>query len=475
MQLSKTDFIQYLNCPKSLWILKREPEKYPHGEFSAFLKKLVREGYEVENLARQFLTQETGRNVKFQVEYRTNDGLYARVDAVEVTSEGKTILFEVKSSTDVDRGDGRSHIKDACFQKVCAERSGQKIDGVYLVHLNGHYIRGNDLDLSSLLVFHDISNDVSSIENETTSEIDAALKFLANDLDKSGCSCINKSRSNHCDTFYIFNPHVPRPSIFSIPRINEIKRTELLSAGITDLKGIPDTFSLSDKQQLLVQAAKCNAPQINLGRIKAFLSSLVFPLHFFDYETFSPAIPKIMGTKPWQHIPVQYSVHILDEKGSLTHHEFLARELCPPLELIEQMERHFQPTGTVLSWHASFESTRNREMAKAFPAKADFLNDVNERMVDLEKVFINDYIDVKFEGYSSIKKVLPVICPNLNYKDLEVQEGGSAMEAWERMVSSQQAEADKIAQALLQYCERDTYAMVEIYRFLNQLPQVPAI
>jgi len=50
MQLSKTDFIQYLNCPKSLWWLRHEPDSYPHGEFSVFMQKLTREGYEVERL-----------------------------------------------------------------------------------------------------------------------------------------------------------------------------------------------------------------------------------------------------------------------------------------------------------------------------------------------------------------------------------------------------------------------------------------
>ena len=54
MQLTKTDFIQYLNCSKSLWLLKRDPDNYPYGEFSAFMQKLTREGYEVERYVRQY-------------------------------------------------------------------------------------------------------------------------------------------------------------------------------------------------------------------------------------------------------------------------------------------------------------------------------------------------------------------------------------------------------------------------------------
>jgi hypothetical protein len=87
-------------------------------------------------------------------------------------------------------------------------------------------------------------------------------------------------------------------------------------------------------------------------------------------------------------------------------------------------------------------------------------------MVDLEDVFKADYVDARFDGSTSIKKVLPVICPHLGYGDLDVQDGSSAMEAWERMINAEPEEAERIARSLLSYCERDTFAMVEIYRFL---------
>jgi len=125
--------------------------------------------------------------------------------------------------------------------------------------------------------------------------------------------------------------------------------------------------------------------------------------------------------------------------------------------------------GSVISWHASFEKTQNREMDKWFPESAVFLENVNDRMGDLEDVFKTAYVDVRFDGSTSIKKVLPIICPDLTYDDLEIQDGTFAMEGWERMLKAEPAKADGIAQSLLSYCERDTLAMVEIYRFLKSL------
>ncbi|MEQ8387274.1 MAG: DUF2779 domain-containing protein [Alphaproteobacteria bacterium] len=467
MQFTKTDFIQYLNCPKSLWLLKRAPENYPHGEFSAFMQKLVREGYEVERYVRQFFEDAGDRAVTFQRVFETEDGLFARADAVEVTGNGETVLFEIKSSTSVKTDNQHNHVKDACFQKVCAERAGQRIDRVYLLHLNGEYVRAGDVAPEELLVFADVTDQVDGISAETVAEIDEALAFLANEIDRNGCSCVELSRGNHCDTFTLFNPGVPTPSIYSLPRLSAKKRSDFLTKGVLALDAVADDYPLSESQRLVVQAAKSGEPQINSAGVRAFLSRLTFPLYFFDYETYASAVPLVDGASPHKHFPVQYSLHILEEDGTLAHREYLAREARMPLGLIEQMQADIGSEGSIVSWHASFEKMCNREMARNFPDKADFLNDLNDRMVDLEDVFKADYVDARFDGSTSIKKVLPVLCPDLDYSDLDVQDGSSAMEAWERMLNAEPQEAERVAQSLLSYCDRDTFAMVEIYRFLS--------
>lgn len=470
MQLTKTDFIQYLNCPKSLWLLKHAPENYPQGEFSAFLQKLFREGYLVEHYVQQYFQNSEGRTVDFQTEFLTDDGLYARVDALEQTSNGETILYEIKSSTRVKKDDKHNHIKDACFQKICAEQAGQKIDRVFLVHLNSDYVRNGDIDPTDLLVFVDVTDEIGLVTRETVAEIKEALDLLSKDeIDKNGCTCLYKSRANHCDTFPVFNPHVPTPSIYSIPRLSTQKRDELIENQIFALAEIPDGYALSANQKIILNSAKSGNPQVDLALIQRFFEDLRFPLYFFDFETFASAVPLVDGTRPHRHFPVQYSLHILEQDGNLSHREFIEREARLPSRLIERMQTDIGVDGSIVSWHASFEKAQNREMAKIFPDKKGLLENINERMVDLEDVFKSAYVDARFDGSTSIKKVLPVICPHLNYNDLELQDGSMAMEAWERMISAIPEKAEEIASNLLKYCERDTFAMVEIYRFLSTL------
>lgn len=187
MQLSKTDFIQYLNCPKSLWLLKRDPSSYPAGEFSAFLQKITREGYEVERYVREFFGADTNRAVSFQPVFETEDGLFARADALEETADERFILYEIKSSTRVKTDAEHNHLKDACFQKICAQRAGQQIDAVFIVHLNGEYVRSGDIDPALMLTFVDETDRVAAIEDETAAEIDQGLALLAQEeLDRGG-------------------------------------------------------------------------------------------------------------------------------------------------------------------------------------------------------------------------------------------------------------------------------------------------
>ena len=267
----------------------------------------------------------------------------------------------------------------------------------------------------------------------------------------------------------MFNPNVPTPSIYSLPRLSATKRGELIASQIFGLAEVPNDFKLTANQAVVLQAAKNGEPQIQLAKIREFLSGFEFPLHFFDYETYSSAVPLVDGASPHKHIPVQYSLHILKEDGSLEHFEFLEREPSLPGPLIEKMKQNFQERGSVVSWHASFEKTQNREMAKWFPESAEFLDDISARMVDLEDVFKTNYVDARFDGSTSIKKVLPVICPHLSYKELGVQDGATAMDAWQKMLDAEPNKAEEIASNLLEYCKLDTFAMVEIYRFLKEL------
>ena len=265
-----------------------------------------------------------------------------------------------------------------------------------------------------------------------------------------------------------FNPNVPTPSIYNIPRVRAEKIAEFVEEGIYDLADVTEDM-ITANQVPYLKAVQSGKPFIDLKQIRTFVKKLKFPLYFIDYETYASAIPIIDGSSPHKHFPVQYSLHILNANGKLEHRDYLEREKRLPDQLIANMKADIGTKGSVISWHASFEETQNNTMKELFPDAANFLQGVNDRMVDLEELFKTGYVDARFGGSTSIKKVLPVLCPELSYEDLDVKDGTGAMLAWRELISSQSDEADELAKSLLEYCKLDTLAMVEIYRFLKKL------
>jgi hypothetical protein len=95
-----------------------------------------------------------------------------------------------------------------------------------------------------------------------------------------------------------------------------------------------------------------------------------------------------------------------------------------------------------------------------------------DRLFDLEAaVKPGVYYHPEFRGKSSIKATFPVLVPKMSYKDLAVQDGDTAIARFAMMVRGEiaGAEAARSRKELLDYCKRDTLAMVELQRVLDEL------
>ncbi|MDG1728973.1 MAG: DUF2779 domain-containing protein [Algibacter sp.] len=484
--LTKTDFKYYLDCPESIWLLKNKPDVYPKGEFSLFTEKLIKEGYEVEAYAKKLFTNgldlpEYGSptqtqkaltdtyNVYFQPSFNTNKDVFARIDILERLADGTWHIYEVKSSTSIKKDRKHRHIEDACFQKYVLTECGYVVSKVSIIHLNKEYIKKGAIIPNELLEIIDITDDVDTIYSSVVNEINSASNFINKEIiNETVCSCTHKTRSNHCDAFRYFNTTIPDYSIYEISRISAKKVGLLADNEQLAIIDIPPEFELNVNQQTQVESVRQEQPIINQANIKRELDKLKFPLHFIDYETYASAIPRLDGLSPHKHVTFQVSIHTLTEDGSLTHYEFLLDEMKMPIDMLQTMQDFTGLTGTFISWHASFEISRNKDLIEWLPQFTNYLTYINEHTFDLETIFKKDYIDYRFHGSSSIKKVLPVICPHLSYSELDVYNGTMALDTWGRMVLdpnfNEDIETTKIN--LLEYCKLDTMAMVEIYKFL---------
>ncbi len=92
-----------------------------------------------------------------------------------------------------------------------------------------------------------------------------------------------------------------------------------------------------------------------------------FPAHFLDFETAGLAVPVWAGTRPYQQIPVQFSVHIVCEDMGTDHHEFLGLDGTDPSRALgEALVAACEQTGPVFVYNATFERGVLRSLASRF-------------------------------------------------------------------------------------------------------------
>jgi hypothetical protein len=494
--ISKTTFQHYLHCPKDMWLKMHKPELKSEFQPSEFDLHLMEQGNEVESYARNLFADgievstvgehaagDTRRLMTeqipaiFQATFIA-DGFIVRNDALCWNSETNLWdLYEVKGTNSMKLNQKeRDHVTDLAFQVSVMERSNVSLGRCYLVHLNKEYVRIGALDIKSLFIIEDATDAVRGRIPEIEPKMEAAQEYLNRESEPlGGCECVYSTRSNHCATFQYSNSHVPDYSVHDISRIHKTKLSNFVEQNILTLDEVdPELHKLSDKQTSQVRAHQLQKPSIDTESIAEFLDSLQFPLNFFDYEAYAPAIPAFSGYSPYKFIPFQFSLHILREpNGVLEHVEFLHEEFSDPSEAVARKLEEVYSGGSVIVWHETFEKTFiNANIANRLPKYAPFFDRFNGAMVDLEKVFLaQHYIHHGFKGRTSIKKVLPVLAPELSYSALEIHEGGQASNEWWHMVAptTLTEEKEEIIKNLKEYCGLDTYAMYAIWKHLQDL------
>lgn len=493
MILSKTDYLVYRECKKNAWMKIHRFDVYSQYPLSEFDQLLMRTGNDVDLIARNLFPSgiliedrnafaqattlsyiQKKQSVLFQAVFQ-NEGFIASVDILEFNSETNSYsIYEVKAKNKIDE---KIHFYDLAFQVNLLRKAGLKIEKINLIHLNKEYVRSGQLDFERLFTIEDVTEKIESLCEEVAIEMDSALVYLSEESLSSGfCMCVYKGRSNHCTCFSILNPDIPEYSIHDIARIGSSKKklADLVDGKTFRIHEIPVHIKLSTIQQNQIDVHKQQTVLIEKESITNELKNLVFPLYFIDYETFPCGIPRFDGFSPYDQIPFQYVLYILkspDVEPELL--EFIHTDSDDPsVYFADSLKKHIGNTGSVIVWNKTFECGINTQMGARLKEVKEFMDSLNERVYDLEDIFTKQYFVHKdFRGKTSIKNILPVVVPTLSYKELGIQNGGSAAESWNRlfMETISQVDKEKIIQDLKTYCGRDAYAMYAIWLELGKL------
>lgn len=439
------------------------------------------------------------------------DGIYRlKNDAglsVDQKHEKKELLFYDKYS-EVGR-----YLYDLAFQRFVIEHSplfDPRMDQkYYLAVLNSDYVFDGKKDNSGIPIYDssiiqliDFTRITKTYQPIILNDVKTVIGRL-NTMDAREVSLGRHCQRNdqrQCPFFEVCFKEVPKEnSIFTYMGSQHgfkdefgVKhdRFDLINEGKRKLLDIPLSWLERENNIIQYHAVNDNKPFFDLGKIRAGINELRYPIYHLDFETFPCPLPRFKGEKPYQQSLFQYSIHIERTPGvcdkEKDHYGYLAPDLLDHREdLIKSMLDVIKDDGgTVLVYNIIFEKTRIKELALLFPQYKDRLLDIQDRLFDLMDIVKTNtsfyqalgYDDAKskqvnfyqneLNGSYSIKKVLPIFT-DLSYKDLNVSNGTEAYVAYTSFPSLDQKTYLEKYNDLIEYCKQDTWAMVEILKELR--------
>ena len=490
--LSKSKLMAFRQCPKRLWL---EIHRHELREDSVDTQARFQTGYKVGDIAQRLYDPEgTGAVIDVNTEgfdaafARTTklladsaqpifeagfnvDGALAFADVLLPELENGQLawrMVEVKSSTRVKN----YHRDDIAVQSFVAQSAGVKLKSVALAYIDSSWVYPGEQDYRGLLKESDLTAETFARTEEVKVWLAEAQKIAdqPNEPEHAvGAHCYDPFECGFCNycNLGVVPPEYP---LHWLPSFSSTKRQQLEEKGVNDLRNVPDAL-LNGKQFRVKEHTLAKTVFFDAVGAASDLAPHGFPAYFLDFESIQFAIPIWKGTRPYQQITFQFSLHTLAESGELSHTAFLDLSGDDPSErFAKALIAGCGQNGPVFVYNAAFEMARIRELAERFSDLAEPLRAINQRVVDLLPIARKRYYHHSQQGSWSIKAVLPAAVPELSYDDLEgVQNGGAAMEVFVEAIQPGTSAKRKgeIEQQLLAYCRLDTFAMVRLWQFFS--------
>lgn len=390
-------------------------------------------------------------------------------------------MVEVKSSTSVKD----YYLDDLLVQAHNALQSGVRLQSVAVAHVNNHFVYRGDGQYQDLLVEQDLSSVIFPRLGDVAAWVSAAEAICAEKSApaiSTGEQCHRPYECGfyqHCRAQEPSSDHpvdwLPRKTAALKEKIAAINAEKNAANTCADMRDLPDEC-LNAVQQRVRDCTINHTVYFNQAKTREALISLPAPWLFLDFETCMTAVPTWAGTRPYQQIPFQYSLHVISKKGACQHRAFLDLSGNDPsrsfaqslLQHVAEWVTGKNPKMTIFAYNAPFEKRILNDLAKRLALPA--LTTLSCHLVDLLPIVREHYYHPAQQGSWSIKSVLPAMCPELDYQNLDgIADGSMAMSAHAEAINPHTTAERKaqIHDQLLAYCQLDTLALVEIWKKLN--------
>jgi hypothetical protein len=395
-------------------------------------------------------------------------GAHVRLDAIERVSQGD-ILTEVKSATSMKRGDkspfsAGEYIWDCAIQTWVARGAGRRIHKIFIAHVDGDFTYTSPGNYDGLLKKVDVTRDVGILLPQVPHLI-KQLKQIADGrepLIRTGPHCATPSPCPFVDYCKSGEPPLPEYPIQELPRAGKLVE-QLSRRGYRDIRQVPEKLLSSAIHKRIAKATRDLKAYVSPD-MPHLLKAIPYPRYYLDFETIAFAVPRWLGTQPYQQVPFQFSCHVESATGAIRHESFIDVSGDSPMgAFTDRLLGVVGDGGPILIWNRAFEGARIMELAKLFPTKEASLRCLVERLVDLLPIYQEHYYHPAMHGSWSIKAVLPTVA-ELSYAGLSIAGGSQAQLAYLEAIAEETSpnRRAELRSQLLAYCEMDTLAMLRL-------------
>lgn len=482
--LSKSKITSFEQCPKRLWLQTHRAEL---AELDAGAEARFAAGHEVGDAAcslcsggimieaepdlatalqrTQELTSASAQVPLFEATF-AHDGVLVRVDIMEPDGLGGWHVAEVKSST--SRKD--YHVADLATQLWVLREAGVQVSSAAIRHLNNRFFLTEEGN------YHGAFVDTPSLEDAKPLALKRP-KLIAEIRSVLGGEEPARDPGDHCRdpfpceflTYCSRDLETARYPVSSLPRTGRQLAAKWAERGIVELEDVPPGSFTNAVHARIHEATLSGIPYHDVDGARRIIGDWAFPRTYLDFETIAFALPRWLGTKPWEQVPFQFSAHIEDRAGQITHREFLSLDGKDPRRTCaEALVSQVPQEGTVIAYNAAFERTCILRLAERFSDLADDLRAIAARIADLLPVTREHWCHRDQGGSWSIKAVIPTIPTASTYDELDVGDGSAAQMAYLEAINPDTSPERRqhLEQALKAYCAKDTFAMIEVLRHL---------
>ncbi|HVX39930.1 MAG TPA: DUF2779 domain-containing protein [Gemmatimonadaceae bacterium] len=487
--LSKKTVLAGLQCHKRLWwqVHDRAAEELRE---SLIMQYRMREGAEVGQLARSYvpgghLVERGNRSLAALIAETRGalatpnipaiyEGAFSAADTTVYTDilervDDGWVLIEVKATTSVSEAE---HVPDIAVQACVLRKCGVPVVRYEIMHLN----RACEFpDLSNLFVREDATEAVRARLDDLDREIGEQHRVLERDEPPAVATGAHCAKPSECPFRARCWPPRPEHHVTTLYRIGPTKAESYIASGWNTIHDLPESVKLSAVAARQRRAVRQGAMIVERESLVDALALVDRPVAHIDFETVQLAVPRWNGCHPYDQIPVQLSAHVVHADGSTAHRAWLYDgDGDPRAEAAHAILDACRGARTVTAYYSPFEKECIRLVARAVPEHAAELNAIADAIVDLLPIVREHVYHPAFGGSFSLKKVLPVLVPELSYEGMPIAEGQTAQVQLTRLMFEPGMSAEErreIRDALLEYCELDTYAMVALENRLRDLAQ----